>query len=309
MTSRDLPGEAGAPRRRGWWSSDRFQRPAFMLPTVVVLLCLTLYPFIYSVYLSLHFVRLTTLHRKVWAGLQNYYDLFSNELFLKALANTAMLAVTTITLEIVLGFIAAKVFFELADKRWINTLRSAFLVPMMVTPIIIGVVFNYIFNPTLGIANYVLEQLGIPAVSWFGDPLAARLTILLINVWQWTPFMALLILAGLVSIRSDIIEAARVDGARWHHILFAIEIPSVASIILLGVILRIIEILRFFDIIYVTTRGGPGDATMVLTLFTYQQDFQYFQVGLGSASAVVILAISLVVTTFAVRLMRRLEND
>ena len=139
MTSRDLPGGADAPRRRGWWSSDRFQRPAFMLPTVVVLLCLTLYPFIYSVYLSLHFVRLTTLHRKVWAGLQNYYDLFANELFLQALANTAMLAVTTITLEIVLGFIAAKVFFELAHKRWINTLRSAFLVPMMVTPIITSV--------------------------------------------------------------------------------------------------------------------------------------------------------------------------
>ena len=121
-------------------------------------------------------------------------------------------------------------------------------------------------------------------------------------------FVAVLLLAGLMSIRHDVLEAARVDGARWYHIMAYIEIPSILPIALLAVILRLIEILRFFDIVYITTRGGPSDATMVMTLFTYQQDFQYFQVGLGSASAVIILAMSIVITTFAVALLRRIEQ-
>jgi multiple sugar transport system permease protein len=119
----------------------------------------------------------------------------------------------------------------------------------------------------------------------------------------------LLIMAGLFSIRSDLYEAARVDGAKWHHILRFLEIPSIRGIVLLGIILRIIDTLRFFDVVYVTTRGGPGDSTMVLTLYAYQQNFQFFQAGTGSAAAVIILVISIVITTFAVRLLRRIEND
>ena len=120
--------------------------------------------------------------------------------------------------------------------------------------------------------------------------------------------MALLILAGLLSIRQDILDAARVDGARWWHIIHRIEIPSVLPVLLLGIILRLIEVFRFFDLVYITTRGGPGNSTMVLTLFTYQQNFQYFQVGTGSAAAVVILILCIVVTAFAVRLLRKIQD-
>lgn len=296
-------------RRRGWWTADAVQRRLFILPTVVFLLGLTLFPFIYSVFLSLHHVRLTTLDRRVFAGFENYTDLLRDGVFLQALANTGLLAVVSISIEVVLGFIIAKIFYELAHRPWVHGLRSAFLVPMMVTPIVIGITANYIFNPSLGVVNQLLGLVGADPVAWFGHPLWARFTILLINVWQWTPFMALLILAGLMTIRADIIEAARVDGARWHHILFGIELPSVLSIVMLGVVLRLIEILRFFDIVYITTRGGPGDSTMVMTLFTYMQNFQYFQVGVGSASAVIILVVSIVVTTFAVQILRRFEDD
>lgn len=312
MTSPDpSPSLVEAPMRRRprrAWSHDGFQRALFLWPTCLFLLALTLFPFIYSVWLSLHFARLTALQRKVWAGLQNYVDLLSDAMFRAALGNTALLAVTTITVEIILGFVVAKVFYELAGRRWVNGLRSAYLVPMMVTPITVGVIANYIMNPQLGVLNQLITLGGGSPVPWFGDATWARISMLLINVWQWTPFMAMLILAGLLSIRRDILEAARVDGARWHHVLWRIELPSILPVLMLGAILRLIEVLRFFDVVYITTRGGPGDSTMVLTLFTYQQNFQFFQVGTGSAAAVIVLLITIVITTFAVRVLRRIEN-
>jgi multiple sugar transport system permease protein len=295
--------------RRAFYSSDRFQMVAFIAPSCIFLALLTIWPFIYSVYLSLHAVKLTALQRAVFVGFANYASLLSDTLFLRALTNTVSLAVCSIACEIVIGFVVAKAFVSLAHLKWVNGLRSVFLVPMMVTPLIVGMAFSYIFNPVLGIANYLLGRVGIPPVPWFGEPLTAMISILLINVWQWTPFMMLLIMAGLFSIRSDLYEAARVDGAKWHHILRFLEIPSIRGIILLGIILRVIDTLRFFDVVYVTTRGGPGDSTMVLTLFAYQQNFQYFQAGVGSAAAVIILAISIVITTFAVRLLRGIEDE
>lgn len=270
---------------------------------------LTVWPFLYSVYLSLHAVKLTGLQRAVFIGLNNYINLLADSLFRQALLNTLLLAVFSIALEILIGFVVAKAFVRLAHIKWVNWLRSLFLLPMMVTPLIVGMTFSYIFNPVLGIANYLLGKIGVAPVPWFGEPFAARISILLISVWQWTPFMMLLIMAGLLSIRSDLYEAAYVDGAKWHQVLRFLEIPSIRGIVLLGVILRVIDVLRFFDIVYITTRGGPGEATMVLTLYAYQQNFQYFQAGVGSAAAVIILLLSIIITTFAVRLLRRIEDE
>ncbi len=288
---------------------DRVQQVLFIAPTTLYLILLTLFPFIYSVYLSLYKVRLTTLHRKLFVGLQNYVNLFHDGLFVEALRNTALLIIASLVLEVLIGFALAKVFYEIRRIRWVNGLRSVYLMPMMLTPLSVGVTFGYILNPTLGIMNYLLQCIGLPPVPWLGEPTSAQISILMINVWQWTPFMMLLILAGLTSIPSNLYEAAEVDGAKWHHVVRFVEIPSVISIIMLGVILRIIDMLRFFDVVYVATRGGPANATMVVTLYAYQEDFQYFDVGQGSAAAVLILFISIVVTTFAVQFMRRLEYE
>lgn len=279
-----------------------------ILPTCSFLVFLTVYPFIYSLYLSLHQVKLTTLSRAVFVGLRNYANLLTDGLFLHALRNTAVLAVCSIALEVLLGFAAAKVFLQLQRWRFAVVLRSLYLLPMMATPLIVGMIAAYVFNPTIGIVNHLVTLLGGTPVSWFGEPVTAMVTMVLINVWQWSPFMMLLIMAALTSIRSDLYEAARVDGAKWHHLIWHIEIPSVLNVVLLGAILRLIDVLRFFDVVYVTTRGGPGDATMVVTLYAYLQDFQFFQVGMGSAAAVLILLISILVTTFAIRLLRIVER-
>ena len=288
---------------------DARERLLFLAPAGLYLVTLTIFPFIYSVYLSLHKAKLTKLHRKKFVWFENYADLFTDSLFLDAIRNIAVLTVSSITIEIVLGFFAAKVFFALRATSAGAFMRSMSIVPMMITPICIGLIFAYIFNPTLGIANYLLGQAAIEPLGWLSDPKVALTTIILINSWQWTPFMMLLMLAGLTSIDQAQYEAAEIEGAKWYHIARWIEIPAIRGIVLVGIILRIIDNLRLFDIVYVTTRGGPGSSTEVVTFFAYKQDFQYFQVGYGSAAAVVILAGSIVITTFAIRYLRRVDNE
>lgn len=288
---------------------DRFQRVVLVAPTVVFLLALTAFPFVFSVYLSLYNASLIQLGNRAFVGLSNYIDLFFDDTFRSALVNTGLLAVCSISLQILFGLVIAKVFYELRRKWWITVARSAMLVPMMTTPLAIGIIAQYVFNPNLGIVNYLLGLVGINPVAWFGHPIPAKFTVLLINVWQWTPFVAILLLSALLSIPEELAEAARVDGAKWYHIFFWIEVPEIAGVMMLSVVLMLIEVARWFAPIYITTRGGPGNASEVLTIFTYQQDFVNFSAGKGSAAAVVILVISIITATVAVKLVRRIEDN
>lgn len=307
MTS-STPSTPARPAGRRF-TRGRIEQMLFITPTALYLVLLTIFPFVYSVYLSLYQAKLTKLNRKFFIGLENYEKLFTDPLFLAACRNVAILTIASILIEIVFGFLAAKVFYALRESRAGAVMRSLSIVPMMLTPICIALIFSYIFNPVLGIANYLLGEVGVTPLGWFSDPNLALATVILINSWQWTPFMMLLMLAGLMSIPREQYEAASVEGAKWHHVARWIEIPAIRNIIMVGIILRIIDNLRLFDIVYVTTRGGPGSATELVTFFAYKQDFQYFQVGYGSAAAVVILAISILVTTVAVRYMRSTDHE
>ncbi len=304
ITQSAAPIIAPAPRV----DSERNAKFLFIVPAVVYLLLLSVFPFIYSVYLSLYDAKLTRMDRKFFVGFENYQNLLTDPLFLKSIQNTAVLTVTSIGLELILGFTFAKVFLSLRELRAGKVLRSMAILPMMITPICVGLIFSYILNPTLGIANYLLSGIGVEPLSWFGNPDVALLSVIMINVWQWTPFMMLLMLAGLVSVPASLYEAAELEGAKWHHVARWIELPAIRDVILIGVILRVIDNLKLFDIVYVTTRGGPGDATELVTYFAYRQDFRFFQVGYGSAAAVIILLISIFVTTIAVRYLRRMQN-
>lgn len=288
--------------------SERATKWLFIAPAVIYLMLLSVFPFIYSVYLSLYDAKLTAMQRKWFVGFENYERLLSDPVFLKAIQNTAVLAVVSIGLELLLGFFAAKVFLSLREMRTGQVLRSMAILPMMITPICVGLIFAYILNPTLGIANYLLSGIGVQGPAWFGDPRFALPSVILINVWQWTPFMMLLMLAGLVSIPNSLYEAAELEGAKWHHVARWVELPAIRDVILIGVILRVIDNLKLFDIVYVTTQGGPGDASELITFFAYRQQFRFFQVGYGSAAAVIILLISIVVTTVAVAYLRRMQK-
>jgi len=288
--------------------SERWIKTAFIAPAVVYLMFMSVFPFVYSVYLSFFQAKLTRLHRKFFVGFDNYKQLFQDEVFLASIWNTTVLTTTSIIFEVILAFFCAKIFLSLKDNRAGFFLRSMSILPMMITPLCVALIFSYIMNPTLGILNYILSGVGIEPISWFGNPSLALGSIIAINVWQWTPFMMLLMLAGLVSIPSSLYEAAALENAKWYHVARYIELPAIKDVILIGIILRVIDNLKLFDLVYITTRGGPGDSTELLTYFTYRQQFAFFNVGYGSAAAVVILIISIFVTTIAVSFLRKMQN-
>lgn len=296
------------PRASGRERNERLVRAAFIVPAVVYLMLMSIFPFVYSVYLSFYQAKLTRMHRKFFIGWDNYKQLFNDEVFLAAIKNTFVLTSASIILEVILAFTCAKVFLSLKEQRAGYFLRSMSILPMMITPLCVALIFSYIMNPTLGILNYILSGVGVEPISWFGNPDLALWSIIFINVWQWTPFMMLLMLAGLVSIPSSLYEAASLEKARWWHIARWIELPAIKDVILIGIILRVIDNLKLFDLVYITTQGGPGDSTELLTFFTYRQDFAFFNVGYGSAAAVIILLISIVVTTIAVGFLRKMQN-
>ena len=292
-------------------NKEKIEKLLFIVPTCLFLLAISIFPFLYSVYLSLFQAKLTKMHKKFFIGWENYQIiLFEDDIFPTAIKNTFMIAFSSITIEIILGFIMAKIFFEIRHIKISNVLRTITIMPIMLTPLCVGLVFLYILNPTLGIFSYILQDLfGIEPIAYLGQPIPAKISIICINSWQWTPFMMILLLAGLMTVPNEQYEAAKIDGANWFHVMTKIEIPSILSFVLLGVVLRLIECIRLFDIIYVTTRGGPGIATEVMAYFTYRTEFRSFQIGTGSASAVIILIISLIVTTIAVTLLRRVEKN
>jgi len=292
-------------------SKEKIEKLLFIVPTCIFLLAISIFPFLYSVYLSLFQAKLTKMHKKFFIGWENYQIiLFEDDIFPTAIKNTFMIAFSSITIEIILGFIMAKIFFEIRHIKISNVLRTITIMPIMLTPLCVGLVFLYILNPTLGIFSYILQDFfGIEPIAYLGQPIPAKISIICINSWQWTPFMMILLLAGLMTVPNEQYEAAKIDGANWFHVMTKIEIPSILSFVLLGVVLRLIECIRLFDIIYVTTRGGPGIATEVMAYFTYRTEFRSFQIGTGSASAVIILIISLIVTTIAVTLLRRVEKN
>lgn len=280
----------------------------FLAPAVIYLALLTLFPFIYNLVLSTTRLNLARPDQGGFVGIDNYITLFGSDLFRTAIVQTALVAAGSITLELVLGFLIARLFFAVRDVNGSSLLRTIYILPMMLTPVVSGLLWSYILNPTLGIANYLLESIGLSGFAWFSSGRTALITIIAVNSWQWGPFLMLLMLAGLLSIPSEQYEAAAIDGARWYHVVRSIELPAIRDVLLIGLILRLIDNFRLFDIVYATTKGGPGTATEVVSMFAFRQVFQFFNIGYGAAASVVILVMGVLLTTFAVRFLRREET-
>lgn len=295
-----------APRRQSWF--DRHARVVFLAPAVAYLILLSLYPFVYSLYLSGTNRNLARVGTGDYVGMANYSALASSSLFQTALENTAVVTVGSIAIELVVGFVVARTFFVIRYRRGISTIRTLFIIPMMVTPVVSGLLWTYILNPTLGITNYLLGVMGLPGFSGFASSSTALLSVILVNAWQWTPFLMLLAFAGLAGIPPDQREAAAIDGAGVWATIRYIELPAVRTILMIGVMFRVVDNFRLFDVVYATTRGGPGSSTEVISMFAYRHMFQFFNVGFASAVAVVILIIGVVLANILFRYMRRADT-
>ncbi|MCC7447370.1 MAG: sugar ABC transporter permease [Anaerolineae bacterium] len=284
---------------------DRRTRTLFLAPAVIYLLVMTIYPTIYSLYLSTTRNNLARPNQQGFVGIDNYVNLLTNNLFQKAIQNTLVITIASVIIELVMGFLIARLFYAISGFRTSTIIRTIFILPMMLTPVVSGLLWTYILNPTLGVANYLLTSIGLEPYGWFAPGRSALLSIVLVNTWQWAPFLMLLMLAGLMSIPKELYEAAQLDGAGSFRIMRYLEIPSLKSVIIIGLIFRIIDNFRMFDVVYVSTRGGPGDATEIISMYAYREMFNFFNVGYGSAAAVIILIFSTIISNILYRFIRQ----
>ncbi len=278
-----------------------------VLPTVLYLLVWTVYPLIYALYASLTNMNMARPLLTKFVGFTNYKLLIQDQFFLTAVGNTLWVTLLSILLELIIGYLMAKLFFQAQGTKGIGILRTIFILPIMITPLITGLLWSYILNPTLGIMNHLLKLFHLPALDWFGSSDIALYSIVAINVWQWAPFMMLLILAGLNSIPSPLEEVAQLEGASWWQRLTNLEIPYISQVVVLGIFIRIMENLKMFDLVYATTNGGPGKATEIVSLLAYRQSFLYYQTGYGAAIAIAILVLSIILVQFLFKLLWRRE--
>ncbi len=270
----------------------------FILPSVVVFFVVTIYPLIYLLWLSLHRRHLIfDISRFVF--LDNFLFLFTDPRFLTALKNTVYFTVVSVSLEITLGLVIALFLNNLTTGRGI--VSAIVLVPWAVPTVVSAKMWEWLYNPDYGLFNYLL---GVK-VNWLGSPFWAMNAAIFMDVWKTTPFVALLLTAGLKLIPSELYHAARIDGAGRWYIFRRIVLPLLKPIILVVLLFRTIDAFRVFDAIYVLTGGGPAGTTETLSIYAYRILFQTLQFGYGSAIAMFIFMCVGLISIFYVSILQR----
>ena len=272
-----------------------------LLPLLVVSGIAVGLPLVYAFYLSLTDFSLTQQGVAQIVGVDNYVKSLSNGGLWDAIATTTSYVLIAVTLETILGLLIA---LSLQKQKWARYItRAMLLAPMFITPIAVGLTFRFLLNDQLGAIPFLLKSLGLN-YDFLGSG-KALFTLALIDVWQWTPFMVLLLLAGLESIPKQPLEAARVDGAGALYIFRRITLPLLTPVLSVAILLRSLDALKVFEYVYATTRGGPGTETETIQYFTYQTGIQFFRLGEASSMAFILLIIVLPLIIF---LFRRLEK-
>ena len=269
----------------------------FLLPAILVICLAMLIPVVYGLRLSFYQWLLRDIRvAPIFRGFGNYIELLKNPFFHTNIKVTIIFTLSVTVSEILLGMILALLLEE--KMAGLRLFRTIFMLPIMVAPIVVGVVWRYLYDPSFGMINYLLSVLGIEPMMWLSDPQLALPAIIIADIWQWTPFMFLLLLAGLQGVPRDLLEAAMIDGTNYFRKLVHIKLPIIRPIITIAVALRLIDAFRSLVVIYIMTFGGPGKSTEVLSLTIYKTAFISQRLGLASAVAVILLLIILLITLF-----------
>jgi multiple sugar transport system permease protein len=272
----------------------------FLAPLLVLLGAIVAYPLGYSLWLSFTDKRITS-PDYTFVGLDNYLSLADDTVYTAALRNTLVFVLLAVGLELVLGLAIALALQR--QRRARNLTRAFLLTPMFVTPIAVGLMFRFLLNQQLGAIPAALDSIGV-TIDFFGPDLAL-LTIVAIDVWQWTPFMVLLLLAGLESLPRQPFEAARVDGASAWMTFRRITLPLLRPVIAVAVLIRGLDAFKVFEYVFATTRGGPGTATETLQYEVYRTAIQFFRLGEAASMAFVLVAIVLGLVVLLYRVVMR----
>lgn len=274
----------------------------FLAPAVTVMLLITVYPFVYTLILSFQDWNLAAFRDPRFVGLDNYLRFLTDPDIRQALRVTALYVTACVGLELVLGM-AIAFLFDTGFKGE-PVIRSLLLLPMVMSSVVVGLIWRWIFNAELGVLNHFVVSLGLPPQTWLTDPNLALASVVLADVWQWTPLVFLVCLAGLKAVPTETLESARLDGASWWQTQWYVCLPAIKPIILTVLLLRTIDCLRFVDKIFVMTYGGPAGTTSVLGFHIYLKGFKFFQMGLTAAYALIYMALIILLARLLIRSFR-----
>jgi multiple sugar transport system permease protein len=290
----------------GATSSDQAQRAGerwtpwlLLAPVMLIMTAVGIYPLLHSFYTSLTGYRPADPDRfQGFVGMANYASALGDDLFWNSLLLTLVFTTASVTISLVLSVLLAVLFNQ--PRAGFVLMRTILLVPMLITPIAVGITWRIMMMPDLGVLNYLFRLVGLPPLTWVSSKATAMASIVLVDVWQWTPFMFIIIFAGLRALPKSPFEAAAIDGAGPFTTFFGVTLPMLKPVIVIAVLLRIIDAMRTYDTVYILTRGGPDFATDLVSIYLQRVNFRFFDLGYGAAmSWLVLLVILAIVIIFA----------
>ncbi|HEX9074964.1 MAG TPA: sugar ABC transporter permease [Anaerolineae bacterium] len=275
----------------------------FIAPAIITILAVIIFPWVFTVWMSLNDWQIGM--KNSFIGLENFATLAGDARFLSTIPRTLYFTLLAVILPVILGVFAAEVFHQNFPLR--GLLRGIYIAPMMATPVAIALVFTMMFHPQLGVLNYFLSLVGIPKQLWVYSADTVIPTLALVEVWQWTPLIMLIVLGGLASLPTEPYESAVLDGANQWQMFRYITLPLILPFLMIAVIIRAIDALKSFDIIYVISQGGPGTASETINIFLYLQAFSFLRIGHASAVVIVFFAIILALAIILLYARERLR--
>ena len=261
----------------------------FTLPALIVVGAVIIFPWLFTVWMSLFDWTIGSVARFV--GLENYVGLVKNQRFIESIVHTFYFTALAVVVPLILGLVAALIFHRRFPYR--GLLRGIFTMPMMATPVAVALVWTMMFHPQQGVLNYLLSLVGLPPSLWVYSPTWVIPSLVLVEIWHWTPLVMLIVLGGLAALPTEPYESARLDGASEWQLFRYITLPLVAPFLVVAAVIRTIDALKAFDTIYVISQGGPGTASETINIYLYLQAFAFYNVGNASAVVVVFFVIIL----------------
>ena len=272
----------------------------FIFPAVAIMLVGLVYPIIQAFYLSFYDWKIgTDFDDAPYVGMRHFIRMVGDENVWESIWVTLRFGFWTISIEMLLGVSLALLLEK--PIRGASIFRTIFILPLMVSPVVVGLIWRYLFDARIGWVNYYLGQIGIEPQVWLGDANLAFFAIVFTDIWQWTPFIFIIVIAGLQALPSEVLEASKIDGSNWwQHILF-VKLPMIRSILLIALLMRLIDVFRALEVMYILTGGGPGRSTELLSLHIYNRAFDTQQLGYASAISVLLI---LVVTALSLGILK-----
>jgi multiple sugar transport system permease protein len=271
-----------------------------MAPAIAVLAFISIYPFFWMIYMSLHDVEIGKVE---WNNFANFTKLFNDTRFLSGWWLLFIYSLMCLSIQIVVGVFLA---VALNGSRYEKVLVTTLLMPMMMAPLVAGMVWYFLYNGTFGWYHWLLQSVGILGVkSILASPSTAMLAIVIVDVWQWTPLITLITLAGLKRVPQDQLEANMVDGASPFRNFISVTLPNLYPVLLIAIMLRFMDNFRFIDSALVLTGGGPGNSTKILPIYLFEVSFKFFKLGRGAAIALILLIVTIILGKILVRIFER----